>query len=109
MLGMDSYFSPRPEFNPFTHTWSLAVEEQFYIFFPYIFFAWSRYKKRKGFIALAANGLLIGLSILSFIFFWRISRFSQDAAFYLLPESLGIRNRSDPVSNSMRGQHTSCF
>jgi peptidoglycan/LPS O-acetylase OafA/YrhL len=93
LLGTESYFSPRPEFNPFTHTWSLAVEEQFYIFFPYIFFAWSRYKKRKGFIGLAANGLLPGLSIFSFIFFWWISRFNQDAAFYLLPSrfwELGI-------------------
>lgn len=26
----DDYFSPRAEFNPFVHTWSLGVEEQFY-------------------------------------------------------------------------------
>jgi peptidoglycan/LPS O-acetylase OafA/YrhL len=85
LLGMESYFSPRPEFNPFTHTWSLAIEEQFYIFFPYIFFIWSRYKKRKGVIGLAANSLLPGLSMASFIFSWWTSRFSQEAAFYLLP------------------------
>jgi peptidoglycan/LPS O-acetylase OafA/YrhL len=93
LLGMESYFSPRPEFNPFTHTWSLAVEEQFYFFFPFIFFVWSRYKDGKGFIGLAANGLLAELSILSFIFFWWSSRFNQEAAFYLLPSrfwELGI-------------------
>ena len=28
------YFGPRAEDNPLLHTWSLAVEEQFYIFFP---------------------------------------------------------------------------
>ncbi|MGE3977183.1 MAG: acyltransferase family protein, partial [Nitrospira sp.] len=28
------YFSPAVEFMPLLHTWSLAVEEQFYLFFP---------------------------------------------------------------------------
>ena len=27
--SQDNYFSPRIEFNPFAHTWSLGVEEQF--------------------------------------------------------------------------------
>lgn len=38
----DTYFSPTVEFNPFVHTWSLAVEEQFYVLFPLMFFIWSR-------------------------------------------------------------------
>lgn len=33
----NSYFSPLAEFNPFTHTWSLGVEEQFYLVYPFIF------------------------------------------------------------------------
>ena len=32
------YFSPLAEFNPYTHTWSLAVEEQYYLIFPWL--AW---------------------------------------------------------------------
>jgi peptidoglycan/LPS O-acetylase OafA/YrhL len=93
LLGGDSYFSPRPEFNPFTHTWSLAVEEQFYLFFPLIFFVWNRFKDGTGVVGLAATGLLTGLSIVSFIFMWWMSGVNQDAAFYLLPSrfwELGI-------------------
>jgi hypothetical protein len=36
----NDYFSPRVEFNPFTRTWPLAVEEQFYLLFPCLFIAW---------------------------------------------------------------------
>ncbi|WP_266030166.1 acyltransferase family protein [Brucella intermedia] len=35
------YFSPVTEYNPFTHTWSLGVEEQFYFVFPIIFSFWA--------------------------------------------------------------------
>jgi peptidoglycan/LPS O-acetylase OafA/YrhL len=33
-----SYFFPNAEFDPFTHTWSLGVEEQFYAIFPIVYF-----------------------------------------------------------------------
>lgn len=36
----NDYFSPRVDFNPFTHTWSLGVEEQFYFIFPLIMLLW---------------------------------------------------------------------
>lgn len=32
-----SYFAPASNLNPLLHTWSLGVEEQFYLFFPFIF------------------------------------------------------------------------
>jgi peptidoglycan/LPS O-acetylase OafA/YrhL len=34
------YFAPRAEYNVFTHTWSLGVEEQFYAIFPWLFLPW---------------------------------------------------------------------
>jgi peptidoglycan/LPS O-acetylase OafA/YrhL len=30
----ENYFDPRTDFNPFVHTWSLGIEEQFYLVFP---------------------------------------------------------------------------
>lgn len=41
-LHQESYYSPTAAFNPYTHTWSLGVEEQFYLVFPLLFFAWTR-------------------------------------------------------------------
>jgi peptidoglycan/LPS O-acetylase OafA/YrhL len=40
--GQDSYFAPKAEFNPFTQTWSLGVEEQFYLVFPLLFLPFLR-------------------------------------------------------------------
>lgn len=54
------YFAPAAEFLPLLHTWSLAVEEQFYLFFPpllVLLYAWIGPKA-------AAWGVL-GLSLLS--------------------------------------------
>ncbi|WP_058912459.1 acyltransferase family protein [Entomohabitans teleogrylli] len=53
------YFAPTTEFNPFTHTWSLGVEEQFYLIFPALFFAWLCGQRGRGIsVALFAIGLL---------------------------------------------------
>jgi len=35
-----NYFSPRGDLNPFLHTWSLGVEEQFYLIYPLLFYFW---------------------------------------------------------------------
>ncbi len=41
------YFSESAEFNPMIHTWSLAVEEQYYLLFPFfLLLAW-RYGKKN--------------------------------------------------------------
>ncbi|TSE04347.1 acyltransferase [Mesorhizobium intechi] len=53
------YFSPVTEFNPFTHTWSLGVEEQFYIVFPLLFFPWVIGPRGKRFSALVYGALAL--------------------------------------------------
>ncbi|MEC9344719.1 MAG: acyltransferase family protein [Pseudomonadota bacterium] len=53
-----NYFEPVPEIQPLLHTWSLSVEEQFYIFFPFLCFLLLR---RRGYwlqMAVLALGCL---------------------------------------------------
>jgi peptidoglycan/LPS O-acetylase OafA/YrhL len=54
----DGYFSQLSELNPLVHTWSLAVEEQFYLIFPLLCFF---FYKRKNFFFI----LLICFGIIS--------------------------------------------
>lgn len=55
------YFAQAAELNPLVHTWSLAVEEQFYIVYPLLLIACSRGNRRL------VVGLLIVLSLVSLI------------------------------------------
>jgi peptidoglycan/LPS O-acetylase OafA/YrhL len=41
----DGYFSELSELNPLVHTWSLAVEEQFYFVFPLVCYLFSKRKR----------------------------------------------------------------
>ncbi|MHC8323451.1 acyltransferase family protein [Pseudomonas sp. GB2N2] len=77
----DSYFSPSTLLNPYTHTWTLAVEEQFYLLFPLIYFAWLRYKERHTFIW----ALLPLLALISLVFSAIQTQADPLEAFYLLP------------------------
>ena len=78
------YFARSTELNVFTHTWSLGVEEQFYILFP--FFIWF-----SGFGRQSQNGtrnlfLIVGtLSIASLIGFLYLYPSNQPAAYFLMP------------------------
>lgn len=54
------YWDPASELNPLVHTWSLAVEEQFYVIFPLFLMALWRFK--KGWIA-ALFAIIVLLSL----------------------------------------------
>ena len=77
------YFSPSSMFNAFTHTWSLGVEEQFYVVFP--MFAWLFYFRshHDSFRSLAIATTLGGLVSVA-LFAWLYEQ-HQAAAFFLMP------------------------
>ncbi|MFA5631199.1 MAG: acyltransferase family protein [Porticoccaceae bacterium] len=81
----DGYFSPRAEFNPFTHTWSLGVEEQFYLLLPFVLWLWLRYQNAAGFMGFAARSALWGLSLFSLAIAAWLGHEHPSAAYYLLP------------------------
>jgi peptidoglycan/LPS O-acetylase OafA/YrhL len=74
----NDYFSPRVDFNPFTHTWSLAVEEQFYLIFPLLFIAVLRQKR------LLSAGLFLGGFVVSLAWARWLGISRPDQAFYLI-------------------------
>lgn len=83
--GQDGYFNDRAEFNPFLHTWSLAVEEQFYLFFPLLLLPWLRQTLNNSFLAYLKKNIV--LSAGAFSLAWAAIETSHEPqfAFYLLP------------------------
>ena len=73
------YFSGLAELQPLLHTWSLAVEEQFYLVYPLILVFLGRFSKKIIVAGLSA------IAIVSFLYNLREVRVDQTAAFFLLP------------------------
>lgn len=70
------YFDAPAESNALLHTWSLAVEEQFYIFYPLFLFLISRFlRKRYVWALLLVLGTSFGYSV------WAVS-YHRSTAFY---------------------------
>lgn len=79
------YFAQTTELNPFTHTWSLGVEEQFYLIYPLlIWYSGLPRNNRAGsrrsiFTCLC---ILATSSLVGFIYLYQIN---QPAAYFLMP------------------------
>jgi peptidoglycan/LPS O-acetylase OafA/YrhL len=75
----EGYFAPAAELKPLLHTWSLAVEEQYYMFFPiFLMFAW-RFGRNRVFWSIC---LIAIISLLASEWGWRNK---PNANFYLAP------------------------
>ncbi|MDN3555277.1 acyltransferase family protein [Halomonas maura] len=73
------YFAGPAEMQPFLHTWSLAVEEQFYLFFPLFMLIVARFRYGM-MLSIIALGLLASLSLAQYG-----ANHHSTANFYLLP------------------------
>jgi len=78
-LKHSGYFDLNSELKPLIHTWSLAIEEQFYIVFPLFLFLISKYCKK---IIPLIFIFIIAVSL--FIAQYKLHLF-QEKVFYLLP------------------------
>jgi len=73
-----SYFDQKMELNPVLHTWSLSVEEQFYVLFPMLVFAMRSLSNGKRIL------VLFTVSIVSFLASVVQVYIEPTAAFYLV-------------------------
>jgi peptidoglycan/LPS O-acetylase OafA/YrhL len=56
--NLDFYNSPSTKFFPLLHMWSLSVEEQFYIIFPFVLFFIFKFRKNSTFIYIVVFSVL---------------------------------------------------
>ncbi|MGE3609186.1 MAG: acyltransferase family protein [Bacteriovoracaceae bacterium] len=72
------YFDVTSDYKPLLHTWSLSVEEQFYLFWPISLFYFLRKSEKKALIFLVVVGILSFIANMQYLH-------KSSAVFYLSP------------------------
>ncbi len=78
-FSQTGYFQGGAETMPLLHTWSLGVEEQFYILFPIVLWLFARYATRW------RNATIVAAALASFAWAWAVQGANDGFAFYMLP------------------------
>ncbi|MFD2175817.1 acyltransferase family protein [Rhodobacter lacus] len=99
-LSQVDYFSPNAELQPLMHTWSLAIEEQYYFLFPAALYL-LRKLRRPMLFAVLLVGVCVSFAICLWgmsenparNFFFTLSRFWEIGFGALLAVGLGARDR----------------
>ena len=77
-LAQTGYFDQAAVAKPLLHTWSLGVEEQFYLVAPFLAVAFARLRQRRRLVGALFFAGALGFSIV-------LQAVAPDAAFYLMP------------------------
>ncbi|NOU49144.1 acyltransferase [Pseudoalteromonas sp. JBTF-M23] len=84
MLNESGYFSSTTHEAPLLHTWSLSVEEQFYLFMPLCIVLWMKLSKHK----LRALILIFSL-IAAYLVSYFLTQYSAKLAYYFIASRAG--------------------
>ena len=84
MSQVGGYWGFNASINPFTQTWSLGVEEQFYLLFPFLiwFSGFGRQTKNGARNLFLLLGVLAVFSLINFLYLYPSN---QSAAYFLMP------------------------
>ncbi len=83
-LQTDSYFAPTAAYNPYLHTWSLGVEEQFYLVFPFLMY-WHQHRVWKNGSDWLTPAIIAAASIASLALCYALTAGAWRYAFYMMP------------------------